>query len=415
MNPMTRSLVRPAILATIVSLVALVCGCGGSGVLDGARRKLGTGDPAGALAILDQEARQNPRDGRTLRLLAEAAAAMGEDERAADALVRAESLGRRDSLETGQLRVRLWRVRFAPVRKALDALDEATAEELTAARGALDGAELLAPHRAENPAARARLLLLDGPSDEVETLLATAADQVHGDPEAARAVVSSLLRVASSYAALGRPATAVEMGRRAAELAPSDVRVEYDLGVHLHELGEATSDTAAFGEAARRFGRVLELLPGDVDARYNLGLSLYRLGRVREAEAEVRALLARAPLESRGHLLGARLALAAGDSLRARAHAVASRAVRGETSAVPASALSVSADAGHAGRKVFVLTGPPDRIFRYRERSGDVVEVWFRLDPPGFTAFSAGRVIAELELSEGKGDRGSIGLAGTDP
>jgi tetratricopeptide (TPR) repeat protein len=182
------------------------------------------------------------------------------------------------------------------------------------------------------------------------------------------------------------------------QLLPGDTRAAYDLGVNLYRLAEAIGDTSLHREAREHFHFILERMPEDEEAQYNLALVFYRVGEIDEAQTRVDALLRSEPLHARGQRLAARVYLALGDTARARGHVVAMRGLGGDPAPVPTSALDVSAVAGQTGAKRFVLTGRPERVFRYRERSGQTVEVWFYLRRLHVYGFSDGNTVADLDL-----------------
>lgn len=384
-----------------VSLCAVtsLAGCGGNEVLRSARGILDT-NPDAAYGSLRTEVEKNPNDRDVVRVFVSAALRTGHDAEAIAALERIEARGESDSTWAATVREEAWTEVFRPVRDVLDTLALASPADRRAAETATARASALAPFVAGNDAASAIFALEDGRHEDAAELFARAIEKATERPATRPAVAVALRRGAAAVAKAGDLERAILWGRAAVELAPDDVRASYDLGVHLHQAGDRARDPERFEEAVAQFERVLGQLPRDVDARYNLALASYRLGDAARAASELEVLMAVDPYQGPAHLLSARLALAAGDSTRARTHVAAMRALGGEEVPVPSSALSVSDIAGREGRKRFVLTGAPARIFRLREDPARSLEVWFFPSTGRVVAFGGGRLIGEVRVGD---------------
>jgi len=116
---------------------------------------------------------------------------------------------------------------------------------------------------------------------ELRAALARAAGR---DAEAADA----LRRAGNAWFALDRARAALEDYRRAAALAPGDLRLRNNVASVLVNAGRAA-------EAVVLYRQVLARAPGDPDVLANLGVAYMKLGRVEEARRAWRAALAARP------------------------------------------------------------------------------------------------------------------------
>jgi tetratricopeptide (TPR) repeat protein len=389
----TRLVTGTILLALALALAS--AGCGGNAAVKSARRSLIAGEPRAAYAELEREARDD--DGTDVLLaLAEAAAAAGRDSVAHSALARVEERGEKETRRARETRERAWRALLARAQAVIDTLERATPADQDVARRLLERADRFDPGRPAAVASLGALLVEEGRFALADSLFALAVSRVGDDRAAVRPLVTALLRAASVYRERGRLEAAVALGRKSVAIAPADARARFDHGVALHQLAEATLDTALYIEAIEQFEAVLAHVPGDVDAAYNLALAEFKLGDSDGARRTLEETLPHALLDARVHRLAARLALARDDRDAARGHVVAMRALEGERRPIPASALLVSTDAGHAGAKRFVLDGPPERIHAYTERAGSTIEVWFHVARKRISGFSGGALVAEI-------------------
>ena len=380
-----------------VILALVLAGCGGNEALKSANIDFDRGETERAYQRLGEALEEDADNVRMLILYAKAGARLEKDDTALPALDRAEAKGKREAKRVRTARRQIWDELYRPVAELLDADTPPSGGERKAARTLLARAERYDPSSAATYAARAAIQLMGSDT----TGVAADLDQAMARAERGRQggggpVVGALRVVAGEYAARGDLREAVTTARHAATLDTLDVRANYELGVHLHRYGAATGARAAFEEAIVACRRVLSQLPEDAPARYNLALAHHRLGDAVAADREVREALRRAPWEAEAARLLARLRLADGDREGATVAITAARAADGDVVPVPRSVLDLGPASGREGRKRFVLEGPPARIGRYHEKSGDEVEVWFYRAPSRIVSFSGAQLLGEL-------------------
>jgi tetratricopeptide (TPR) repeat protein len=227
----------------------------GDDLLSEARRRIGQGDAAGAVGILERFVAANPQDADGYLLLGTALALVPQRSAALEALQHA--------------------VKLAPFSVAAQhglAMALARFGELEEARRAFERTLALDPELAPAHGSLAAILAAQG---ELEAAAGhfTEAIRLERNPAAIARYHYQRGRV---YRQRNQPRQAVEDFERAVALSPDFAKAYLELGIARVE----SQDNQGAFTALRR---AVELAPQDPDARYELGLHCLRLERPAEA------------------------------------------------------------------------------------------------------------------------------------